>query len=87
MINDNFVDDLNELNHKIDRLYKNRCHFHQIKRRHESDHIATFFDQRQLIVFKKQIHKRNDCAISKFFKKFVHRRKQIRISNDNSIHF
>ncbi len=75
IISDNFINHLNKLNHKIDRFHENRCHFHQIKRRHENDHIATFFNQRQLIVFKKQIHKRNDCTINKFFRKFVDRRK------------
>jgi hypothetical protein len=57
MINDNFIDYSNTLNHKIDRFHENRRHSHQVKRRYKRDHIATFFNQRQLIVFKEQIHK------------------------------
>jgi hypothetical protein len=38
-----------------------------------------------LIVFKEQIHKRDNDTICKFLKKLVNRKEQIRISNDNSI--
>ncbi len=67
MIDDNFVNYSNELNHKINRFHENRNHFHQIKRRHKDDDVSTFFNQRQLIVFEKQIHQEDNDAIKKFF--------------------
>jgi hypothetical protein len=46
IIDDNFIDYSNELNHKIDCFHENRNHFHQIERHHKNDHVFTFFNQR-----------------------------------------
>jgi hypothetical protein len=67
MIDDNFIDHSNELSHKIDRFHENRNHFHQIKRCHKRDHVSALFNQRQLIVFEKQVHQINNDATRKVF--------------------
>jgi hypothetical protein len=46
MIDDNFIDHSNELNHRIDCFHENRNYFHQIERRYKDDHVFTFFNQR-----------------------------------------
>ncbi len=44
MIDENFINFLNELNYKINYFYENCYNFHQIKRNYKNNRVFTFFN-------------------------------------------
>ncbi len=46
IIDDDFINDLNELSDEIDCFYENCRHVHQAQKSHENNHIFAFLDKK-----------------------------------------